>query len=82
MIRWSSKFLLSQMRYNILAHGGDNARYNLGPWTQSIMHHARKGLVKNTTYKCFMYGRSNAIVSCALSLVAIPWNYLLEKHMF
>jgi hypothetical protein len=60
------------MRYNILAHGGDNKRYNLGSWTLSIVHHARKGLVKNTKYKCFMYGRSNAIVSCELSLVAIP----------
>ena len=37
MIRWSTKSLLSQMRYNILAHGGDNARYNLGPWTNSIV---------------------------------------------
>jgi len=73
MIKLSSNiFVTSDVCHNIQAPGGDYARFNLGPWTQSTVHRSRKGLVNNTTYKCFMYWRSKCNRQCALSLVAIP----------
>ncbi len=66
---------------NIQAHGGNNVRYILGLWTQSIAHHLRKVWLIILHLNVLCIGAQSAIVNCTLSLVAIPWNYLLDKHI-